>query len=206
MIVVPIKFNIEEVNIGQDTSPRSAGLHISAVIRDLANRITRKGERPAWSSLSVEEQRRGATYQTLGFAWERIIERALTEQYNQGSEFLVRPGEQLLDGLYGSPDPFDCRDGVLEEWKCTWKSSLKFDDLERNFWEWTVQIKAYLKMLGLTECRLRVYFVNGDYRDSGPQVKCARLVFTQREVDENWKMLTNHARGMNGDNSKQTSK
>lgn len=201
MLVTPIPFNIAEINVGHDTSPRTPGLHVSAVIRDIANRITKKGERPAWDTQTDEERLKGSTYQALGFAWERVLERALSEQYEQEHDFLVRPGEQYLDGIYLSPDPFDLRDGVLEEWKCTWKSSNKFADIEKFFWEWTVQIKSYLKALGLTQCRLRVYFVNGDYKDSGPQVKCAMLTFTQREIDENWRMITNHAKGMADGNS-----
>jgi hypothetical protein len=196
MQIKELPFQIAEVNVGSDQNPRSLGLHVSSIIRDLSNRVIHKGQRQPFASLSPEAQERAGTYQSLGFAWERVLERSLSDAFATGR--CVRPGEQVLDGIYLTPDPVDLLDGVLEEWKCTWKSSRKAADLEGNFREWFWQIKSYLKVLGFTVCRLRVFFVNGDYKDSGPQVKCFELTFTQRELDENWHMLLKHAEAIRG--------
>lgn len=194
MEIRTIEFDISAIVNGTDDARRvrSPGLHVSQIIRDLMNKVVKPGQRQHDSELSPAELQRMGTYRSLGFAWERALERSLIDAFSQGA--VIRPGEVMLDGVAGSPDLIDMRNFTLEEWKCTWKSSRRIDNLEDEFWEWTVQIKAYLKMLGFTQCCLRVFFVNGNYRDSGPQVMCRLLIFTQAEIDENWNMLINHAR------------
>jgi hypothetical protein len=131
-------------------------------------------------------------YVTLGWAWELIIRPALRDVYFAGDERFTKVEPVLLDGIYGSPDGFDCEDYALEEFKATWRSSRR--DIVEDFWSWHVQIKAYCHMLGCSTVRLRVFFVNGDYRESGPQIKMWQMSFTEEELQENWDMLTAHSR------------
>jgi hypothetical protein len=62
---------------------------------------------------------------------------------------------------------------------------------DKRFWHWLVQIKAYCALVGTTFGRLHVLFVNGNYADERePQYRSWDLRFTEREVEENWMMLT----------------
>jgi len=178
-----------------NAAERSTGIHVSDVIRDISNRLIHKGQRRPMDDMSSAEIRRMGSYVHGGFAWEEIIRTAIVSMYREDTERFVIPGEFELGGIYGTPDWFDTVDWVLEEFKCTWKSSYQGVDTGR-FWEWFCQIKAYSWMMGVTKARLRVYFVNGDYRESGPQVKTFLLEFTDAELKQNWQMLETHARAM----------
>ena len=178
-----------------NAAARSAGIHVSDIIRDISNRAIHKGQRKRFDDLNPAELRMMGTYVHLGFAWEDMIRTALVRMYRQDTSRFIDPGEQELDGIYGTPDWFDTADWILEEFKCTWKSSYQGLNGER-FWEWLVQVKAYAWMMNVTKARLRVYFVNGDYRGSGPSLATFLLEFTSEELMKNWEMLTSHASTM----------
>jgi len=132
----------------------------------------------------------------LGFAYEEALENAWADRINRLSNFdMVRPGEVELDGIYGSPDGISFPNGVttLEEYKLTWYSmhSKKFL-LDMPTWQW--QTKGYCKMLNLTNCIFRVFWVNGDYRPPAPAYRAYSVKYTQEEIDQNWDNLKNHAR------------
>lgn len=191
MKVQQLEVDISKLLEGPDAQPRPAGLHVSDIYRDIENTVTKPGERRPYSELSESERRRAGTYWAMGFAWERVLERSMVDAFVSGS--VVRPGTLLIEGILVTPDLLNLDDMCLEEWKCTWKSSNKWDKLEVEFWAWTIQIKAYCYALGINKARLRVYFINGDYAGSGPQVKYALLEFTDLELRETWNMLKGHA-------------
>ena len=145
------------------------------------------------------------------FEW--LFTAALVEIANP---VVVRPGEQVIDcgecsvcegykiaclacagtgrlRIYMTPDGLHIEDEVLEEWKHTTKSC-KYGINQAKFDRWTKwQIPAYLKSLGLTKCRLRVYFVRGDYTNNEPQWWEFLLEYTQQEIDETWDSIVQHA-------------
>jgi hypothetical protein len=98
----------------------------------------------------------------------------------------VRPGELELDGVYGSPDAVDCDDACLMEFKVTWKSSNRAIE---SFFKYMLQVKAYCHMLGLTKCRLYVFFVCGNWKPPIPQFKAWEIEFSAHELKDNWRML-----------------
>jgi hypothetical protein len=176
--------------------PRSPSqAHVSNIIRDIENAVLKPGQRKPYDQLSKEEKRRMGAYTSVGWAWEEVIRAAIlasgfgpyadTERY-------ITPGELHLDGIYGTPDWIDTVDYCVEEFKATYRSSRR--PLDPDFWHWLVQIKAYCRLLQTTWARLRVFYVNGNYRDSGPQYKAYRLSFTALEIDDNWRMLSGHAK------------
>ena len=58
-----------------------------------------------------------------------------------------------------------------------------------------IQLKGYLKVMHMTRAKMRILYLNGNYRDKfGPQYKEFLLEFTQSEIDVNWSMLINHAK------------
>jgi hypothetical protein len=158
---------------------RSKGLHLSTIIDSIENDAGRSKKRADLTPSDLEN------YRALGFAWERVLSWTLTK-INQN---VVRPGEQFLDGVYMTPDGINLHSGKLEEWKCTWTSSRK-DVPER----WFTQVKGYLKALKMLEATIRVFYVCGTWNPPIPAVKILQLEFSQREIDENWGMIIQHAK------------
>lgn len=152
-------------------------LHLSDIYTDLENTLF-----PKASTADMANQ----LWAEAGFLWERVLSRALAEHCSE------RPGEIELDGIIGSPDGYDPATGVMDEYKLTWKS-IK-NARPENVWKWQVQIKGYCKMLGTTTARFHIFYVMGDYRGSGPLYRSYLFSYTQREIDENWQLLVNHAR------------
>lgn len=132
---------------------------------------------------------------------------------------VIRPGEQRIpickcdkcagDGkdcewcggggtiyLYCTPDGYNIDQECLEEWKYTNKSA-RNPITGPKFSRWIqYQIPTYLKVLGLTECRLRVYFARGDYTTGEPIWMEFYLVYTPEEIEEAWQMIRTNAEYM----------
>lgn len=171
------------------SGPRSPGVHVSSIWRDIESTLGVYEKRT-----DEESKRRGLTYQLGGFLWEEVYAHAFVSIYGKSwPGNLVVHKEVERDGIVGSPDILDMVEERVIDTKATWKSSNKLENLEKNFWSWVVQQKAYCAMTGWRRGRIVAYFVNGDYRDSGPQVKQIDLEFSEQEVEETWKMLKAHA-------------
>lgn len=185
-------------------SSRSPGVHVSDVIRDISNTVLKPGQREKYDTLSRDEQKRLGNYASGGWAWEQIIRKGLIDAGVLLDQY-VKPEEFTLNGIHGTPDWLDTINWVNVEFKATWRSSNR--PLEPDFWEWICQFKAYCKMLACTATDLHVFFVNGDYRESGPQYKRYLLEFSKLEIEENWEMIRNHAKSKTfAKNSQQSTK
>ena len=149
--------------------PRSKGLHVSDIIRDMVPHNT-------WENNLFME---------VGFIWERALSLAF------GEELANRPGEIVKDGIAMSPDGMDWENWVLEEYKSTWKSSRHLP-VDNEYW--MRQTQAYCLALGTCVVRMRILYVMGNYAGSGPQYKVYEIHFTSRELEENWQAILNHAR------------
>lgn len=162
---------------------RTPGLHVSQIYESLDRVVN--GE--------PDPLERGVldSYAAGGFLWEHVIEDALVR--SQENEFVQRPGEYVRDGIICSPDLLNVVDARLLEVKCTWRSVRKWECIERYFWKWIVQIKAYSWVLEVTDARLLALFIVGDWQGSGPQFKALDFEFTEAELAQNWSMLCRHA-------------
>uniref|UniRef100_A0A6M3LG66 PD-(D/E)XK endonuclease-like domain-containing protein n=1 Tax=viral metagenome TaxID=1070528 RepID=A0A6M3LG66_9ZZZZ len=179
MIVTP-RDDLAEISLDSlSSSDRSPGLHVSGLIRRLMQRL----EPGKYSD--DEPDITGVLRMLLGMAFEDKLEWLLDRRWPGR---IVRPGEIERDGIVGSPDGVDINEERLYEYKLTW---MKYEpDLEhQKYWKYIVQIKAYLAMLGWTRACLWIYFVDGDYRGSGPLLKPFDLEFSQQELAEAWAML-----------------
>lgn len=177
MIVTPL----DDVVFG-DLEPdpsRSTGLHQSTIIRMMMRELE-----PERFGKPLDMPRIEA-----GYAFERMLEAGLKRKWPTR----YRPQEIQCDGIAMSPDGFDPDANILEEFKCTWMSS-RDCPRDRRFSHWLWQIKGYLHALKIREARLRVFFVNGDYRPSAPRLVSYALTFDDREIAENWAMLVNYAK------------
>jgi len=164
---------------------RSPGVHVSEVIHDLATRL---GHYEARDEITPEAR----CMMELGCALEDAVIDRLT-RHSPGR--YVQPGELELDDIYGTPDLLDIDDYAIEECKLTWMSSNHDPDSEK-FWRYWVQLKSYCRMAGSSLGRLRVAFVMGDYKGSGPQYRVWEARFSDDELAENWAMIRTRARSM----------
>lgn len=187
------RLEIELPTIGTGNSPRSEGLHLTEVIRDLMKVSgLDSGGRPNWNFNSTV----GA-----GFIWEEVLFSYWEEVFSKAlAKLLARKyswhqtGEITLDGIIGSPDGLDIHDTLtLQEAKFTWKSA-KNSPVDN--WYFMTQAKGYCKMLGINKAMLHIFYCMGDYKGSGPIYQPWLFTFQPHELEENWQMLKNHAEFM----------
>ena len=187
MRIVEIPFDPHQV-IGpaDELHARSGGLHLSKVYADLEDTVS-----PRDNGMTEDDL---TWYRMIGFLWEWVIERA----FNRGLliPHCVRPGEFTVDGITGSPDLLDVSVDpvVVIDTKATFKSTNKSDRLEKFFWSWLMQLKGYCYMVETTRARLLILHICGDYRPPRPRVRRFDIDFSPTEIQENWAMLTAHAR------------
>lgn len=176
-------------------TPRSEGpgiLHLSTITADIL--IGMDPER-------YGEKEGGAKWMNFwaGLLFERVLEMAWVDKEMEERPELIRPGEVTLGGITGTPDAYDTKMFRPEEYKFTKKSCRQpiTDDKFRHYW-W--QLKAYAKMVGAHSGALYICHVNGNYSyddkdpESGYIIKPWYDEWTDLELDENWAMLTRHAR------------
>jgi hypothetical protein len=192
MQVIQLPNTIEDL-VFEASPARTPGLHVSEIIKSICveldpKRFTADSDKLPWNKFES------------GFSFERVLEMAFMSR----RDGIFRPGEIVKDGVIMSPDGIDPDgssfsfgvndDWILEEFKFTWMSDFDCPH-HAKFWHWLVQMKAYAFALETLKARLRVLFVNGDYRDGyKPSYKVWDILFTYEELQENWAMLMGHAR------------
>jgi hypothetical protein len=192
---------------------REPGRHVSEIIHHL--RLVRGAK------TGPEDEMPGLRM-FAGFMWEVALEWAFKLLMGLREGVAKQPKCQLRH-IHMSPDGLDVEDPaefVLEEYKLTWRSmrwmsafkprgkwiDLTFEEaFEENFFDWSLQIPAYLKCLSeslgrpVRKARLYVFFVMGDYsfeRKRGPQIRVFELEYTDEELEQNWTVLLNAEEGM----------
>ena len=168
---------------------RSKGVHLSGVIRHVLKGLGKlKAE---------DESEEFPLRMALGMAWENWVVGLVTVE-DEG--FVWQPGEQELDGVYGTPDGMSTTEeegegGLLvEEFKLTWKSEFKYGDVVKEaLWMW--QLAGLCKMMGTRMARLHIAWVCGDYRPPEPKYYRYRIEFTERELEEFWENIVRKYKG-----------
>jgi hypothetical protein len=188
---------LELPTLGTGNNPRSPGLHLTDVIRDLLKTSGIETSRPMkWNSI---------TTMSAGFIWEEVLFSYWEELFSPAFARLMgrkynwyQVGELNLEDITGTPDGLDVTATglVLQEAKFTWKSA-KTKPADRL--NWMIQGKGYLKMLfsrmlqASPQILFHVFYCMGDWKGSGPIYEPWLLTFTPAEIEENWQMLKNHA-------------
>lgn len=184
--------------------PRSEGVHVSRIIRNIA--VENGALKPEWvDDLSLIEAGNDGWWESLdscsqlrmsiGLAWE--------EWYiNQLDGVVFHPGEMQVDGIYMTHDG-ESLDYIitggkqqlalcLHEVKATYKSTKTVGDLQTQ-WMWLAQTKAYCKGLNTLTAYLHVLFLCGDYTyPMRPVKKIWRITYTQAEIDDNWDLMVSY--------------
>ena len=186
----------------ESKTPRSKGIHVSAIIRSLA---TETGIlKPEWAEdLSLTDVRTitdptAILRISLGLAWEDYY----IPTHLGPLGVVDHPGEMHVDGVYLTHDG-ESLDVIItqrkkqtvvmiHEIKCTWKSLNTVGDMTDQVL-YLMQIKAYCKAAGTRFAKIHIYFVCGDYSyPIKPLLKCWLLEFTQEEIDFNWQLLLDY--------------
>lgn len=172
----------------QDKHVRSEGLHLTNILDEILKERGQSNVRDDLDPADLDD------YAAVGFLWERVLTRALTDMYCETAN-VVRLGEFQKDGIYFTPDGIllncDGSKPSLEEWKCTWTSSNK---LIEDRIKWMYQVKCYCYALDLTKATIRVLYINGTWRPPIPRTRQYELEFSKRELAETWLEVLNFAK------------
>jgi len=160
-----------------DDEPRAEGLHLGDVTRSLVDRAGLGYKGAGFTDMELTAE--------IGLLWERVLQIVMHDKY------AIRPPQMCIDGIWISPDGIGLDPKgevplVIEEYKATWKST-KGSPLD-NF-NYMTQIKSYCHAIDTTVAIMRIFYLMGDYRGSGPIYRVARIVFTPQELDQNWQMV-----------------
>jgi hypothetical protein len=165
---------------------RSHGLHLSTVLHSVAVRM-------GWLKELDDIEFMGH----LGVAFENYASTLTAHVLREsGSTFDFHPGEFELDGIYMNPDGIECTpDGVLRihEFKLMWCSAGK--TIDTMFYRLS-QIKGYCHALGITEAVAHMAFAAGYFKPPFPIFDPKLLIFTERELQENWDMVLRESKNV----------
>lgn len=189
----------------ESPAPRSSGIHQSHILRDIENRVLKPGERRPYDDLTPAERKRMGNYTEMGFIWEVVVESVWKRRMasRRKPEGVIRQPELCTDNIYQTLDGVLIPSYELDEYKATWLSSSHPVDGPK-FWYWHRAMMGYLHGIDrffrppapTRVAHLFVFYVNGDYRESGPQTKRFRIEYNNREIEDNWSMITRHAASM----------
>ena len=167
-----------------DEEPREGGLHLGTITKSLiqSSILARKGKGFTDMELTAE----------IGLLWERTLSKIMGDKYAQ------RPGQIQKDGIWMAPDgigpdPEGEFPIAIEEYKCTWQSSNRSPT--DNF-KYMIQVKSYCRAIETPIAVMRIFYIMGDYKGSGPLYRVARIEFTQDELNRNWAMVLQHKEEM----------
>lgn len=135
---------------------------------------------------------------SVGWLWEDAISRSLKDRVIEmdgegianGVRLMI--GEEVVDeetGILMTPDAIELNEWALWEFKACWKSVRRSPPSEIRKWRW--QVGAYCRAVHTRVAYVVALYVCGNYSPPAPQIVVERMEFTKRELDENWKMITN---------------
>jgi hypothetical protein len=167
--------------------PRAPGLHLTAVIKSLMNKLGHGKTAPGWEMNVCAD---------IGFLWEDALAWAYRDK-RMGCTChgitgdIFRPPPMQIDGIWMSPDGVgpDIEGGepwANHEYKCTWRSVNKspLDDFY-----WSTQFQSYARGLGTRVTIVHVMYLLGDYKGSGPLHRVWRIVWDTDYMEQTWGMI-----------------
>jgi hypothetical protein len=166
---------------------RAKGIHLSGILSYVA--ITSK--MVDWAKQAEEEQLK--LRMALGFAWEEFCISLYPGAVWQPGQITANNVAMNCDGQSLLNDEL-----IDEEFKLTWIKRRTGAEVMRERWYWMCQAKGYGAGYGVLKTRLHICYVNGDYKPMEPIYMRYLIEFSQKEIDDNWKMIT-----MNRDRAKE---
>ncbi len=171
---------------------RSGGVHLSHLVQSIGYQM---GYIPP-------------QYATQEMHPEKIILGCAFEDYvfpRFHPEILYHPGEAKLNGIAANTDGLSFVEkgskNRVHECKLTWKSMKKELDLQAE-WLWLAQTQFYCKAWDTNLATYHIYWVNGSYKfgapEGQPQYRLYDLEFSDRELNDNVRMLTQRGKERHG--------
>ena len=179
--------------LGTGNNPRSVGLHLTDIIKDLMVVSGMAQGNQTWSRQPTMNA--GFIWEEVIFAnWEEVMSDALAKLMGRKLSW-YQTGEINYGSIYLTPDGLDVASvpWILQEAKCTWKSS-KNSPVDN--WRYMVQAKSYCMALNIDRVMFHILHLMGDYKGSGPCYRPWLITFQPHELVENWQMILNHAEYM----------
>lgn len=190
-------------------APRSAGVHLSSLIRCMAadygilkkewvedlSLVEVLDQTSWWNQLDEPSRLR----MSIGLAWENWYLPQIPGVVHQ-------PGELEVEGVYMTPDGTSLdvvatqrgprHELVVHECKATYKSVNTVGDLNAKSpetWMWRMQILGYCVALDTLVAYLHILYLCGDYKfPIQPQLHIWRIAFSQDERDEAWQLMMDY--------------
>lgn len=167
----------------EEPPARDPGAHQSEILAYVARNI---GKLKAGEKLEEDIPER----MLMGYMWEEFYFSMLTN-------VIWQPGEAVEDGIAVNCDGIGAGGGEdvcwAEEWveetKCTSKK-VKTGEEFLEEWMWMHQGRAYGYVYGPKVVRWAILYFMGDYRGSGPVIMRYTVQFSDKEVEQTWRMLT----------------
>ena len=172
---------------GGEFEDRKPGIHVSGIYREIAVKLK------YFKAIQELDEESIPTRWLGGMAWEEFV-------LSLYPDVTWQPGAIEVDGVWMTCDGLTSgtkwtpNHYLIEECKSTHKkvqTGTQFIDIVEN-WLYLTQGRAYCRGYESDVVRWHVYYVNGDYRGSGPIYKRFTVQFTQSEIESNWRMLMNH--------------
>ena len=185
-----MKLTEHALTIAKLTPPaeRSPGVHLSEILRYLLTRQDPGRFKPG-GEFDPE-------FVFAGFIWEELVSGALSKLAGKSDpKRYITQLEILFREVYCTIDVFDTKLWRVLECKYTESSSGR-SIRDHHFWHYFAQIKAYCLATGTREAELWVYFARGDYKGKRREAKRWEVRFSERELEENWMMISSAARQM----------
>ena len=205
------------IDSGVDTQDRAVGWHVGECIKGTLSEAHGKGEEDGdlapmtwkwimllgfcWEHYMVQRvpSESGTLWQPGEIGADTGVEGNSKDGRSKRTLYGNADGYSPVVTWEGKGDSNGLMVPVVEEFKFTKQSSNKGPDHTAHT-KWRMQVKAYLKMLQEVHgsehrwARIWVCFVNDDYKFGGdgpePYVACWWFEFTQKEIDDNWKVMT----------------
>lgn len=190
---------LDPVNIKLPDTPRTPGVHLSSIIRCIAQETgilkTELLEDISLTDFRTITDTVALLRISIGLAWEQYYIPTIADVVDHPDEMQVDNILMNCDGESVTVIVTQRRKGIIlhvHEIKATYKST-RTVGLFENQWMWMAQLKAYCRAKRTRHGKMHVLFLCGDYKwPIRPMLKIFDVEFTQQELDENWDLMVDY--------------
>jgi hypothetical protein len=178
------RLNIDLGDLFPLAFPRSKGIHVSEVIRDIAIRYG------FYDRQDEPDYKRMMLGQAIEWALINALDRKHPGRFIRGTEV-------QHDGLLLTPDLLEPDIDFLYVHEIKFlRMSSEHPLTSDKYWAIHAQIKSYCRALNTRQAVLHVFHSDGNYKDRKVDYAPWYIEYTDAEIAQNWELITRHAREM----------